>query len=281
MKFTVNDLQKQDTDFLSLLGDMKRVAIGDRPAFTTRHKGIKAFIQAKNATTPRTMVADSQITLDTISVSARPVIDRIAIQTGRVNMSDLAAEASQAMTHQKIKYIWNVLENAVTTWAHPFYGEGSGIVSTTFDPMVLHWLRSGGCTILGDIEAVGKLAGMTGFVTVQPTTTNGAMQFSNDIINEFNRSGMVGAYRGASVVKMVNPYEDDGVTPLLDTGKLFLLPTGAAAEARPLKIVEEGDVFSMEATNIDDLKYELRLDQYFGAGIVTGTTPAMGCYQIN
>ena len=37
-------------------------------------------------------------------------------------------------------------------------------------------------------------------------------------------------------------------------------------------------MFSTEETNIDDLSYEIRLDQYFGAAIVMGSYPAMGAY---
>lgn len=47
---------------------------------------------------------------------------------------------------------------------------------------------------------------------------------------------------------------------------------------RPLKVVFEGSVQSAESTNIDDLAYEVRLDQYFGAGIVVGKTPCMSVY---
>ena len=48
---------------------------------------------------------------------------------------------------------------------------------------------------------------------------------------------------------------------------------------RPLKVVFEGDVQSTESTNIDDLAYEIRLDQWFGAGIVLGKTPTMSVYK--
>jgi len=92
------------------------------------------------------------------------------------------------------------------------------------------------------------------------------------------RSGVIGTYYGAKVVNLVNPYLADNVTPQIDTKKLYILPTAAAADMRPLKVVFEGDVQSTESTNIDDLAYEVRLDQYFGAGIVIGKTPCMSVY---
>lgn len=38
---------------------------------------------------------------------------------------------------------------------------------------------------------------------------------------------------------------------------------------------------SAESTNIDDMAYEVRLDQFFGAGIVIGKTPALSVYEDN
>ena len=71
----------------------------------------------------------------------------------------------------------------------------------------------------------------------------------------------------------------DNVTPVIDEKRLYILPSAASADMRPLKVVFEGDVQSTESTNIDDLAYEVRLDQWFGAGIVLGKTPTMSVYK--
>ena len=92
------------------------------------------------------------------------------------------------------------------------------------------------------------------------------------------RTGVIGVYYGAKVVNLVNPYMGDNVTPLINTKRLYILPAAASMDMRPLKVVFEGDVQSTESTNIDDLAYEVRLDQFFGAGIVLGKTPTMSVY---
>ena len=68
------------------------------------------------------------------------------------------------------------------------------------------------------------------------------------------------------------------IRDIIDTKRLYILPSAASADMRPLKVLYEGDVQSTESTNIDDLAYEVRLDQWFGAGVVTGKTPAMSVY---
>jgi hypothetical protein len=65
----------------------------------------------------------------------------------------------------------------------------------------------------------------------------------------------------------------------VDPGLLFILPVGLTPEARNLKIVNEGPVMSFESTNIDDLTYEVRLDQHFGAAVIVGNNPSIRVYE--
>lgn len=166
-----------------------------------------------------------------------------------------------------------MLHSAVENWESPFYGSGTGITKSVLNPMIQHWMRTGAVTLLGDIAIISQLAEQTGF-----TAAADKQQYSSSIIDEVMRTGLIGTYYGAKVVNLVNPYLGDNVTPVIDTKRLYILPSGASADMRPLKVLFEGDVQSTESTNIDDLAYEVRLDQWFGAGIVIGKTPVMSVY---
>ena len=235
------------------------------------------MIQAKGSTTPRSKVANKTVTLDTIAVSARPVVNIVELQNGQVNMADLINDAAYQMELAEYGYIQNVLNTAAATWAAPYYGQGTGIVKATLDPMIRHWMRlSGGAapTILGDINMVSQLSELTGF-----TASTTSKQFADAIMVEQNQTGMIGVYNGAMVVNLANPVIDGTDTPVFDTNKLYILPSSASADMRPLKVVFEGDVTSQDAQNIDDKTYEVRLDQYFGAGIVYGDRPYLSVYE--
>lgn len=271
--FTVNEMTKPQSDWLNHVADVKHVGYGEKAAFKVKMDGIQAFIQAKGATPARSKIAHKQVTLDTIAVSARPVINLYELRTGRVQMADLIRDASNEMTTKQTEYIQSVLHTAAENWATPFYGSGSGIVKTVLNPMIQHWMRTGAVSLLGDIAIVSKLSEQTGFTAA--TTTQ---QFSPAVIDEVMRTGVIGSYYGAKVVNLVNPYLGDNVTPAIDTKRLCILPSGASSDMRPLKVLYEGDVQSTESTNIDDLAYEVRLDQWFGAGIVVGKTPTMSVY---
>jgi hypothetical protein len=275
IKFAVDDIVKRDTNWLDNLADVKRVGFGDKAEFEVKLPGIKAFIQAKGSTTPRTKNAKKTVSLETLSVSARPFINIVELQNGLANAADVINDASYQMECAMGAYIQDVLTTAAATWAAPYYGTGSGLVKGTLDPMVMHWIRvGGGAAIFGDIGENTKLAQLTGF-TANSTT----QQFSGNIINEQNQNAVIGTYLSAKVVNLANPLKEDGTDSFLyDMKKLFIVPTGVDAGMRPLKVVFEGDVFSTEATNIDDLSWEIRLDQYFNAAIAKGVRPYLSMY---
>lgn len=275
--FAVNEINKPKLNWLDTIADTKRVGYGEKAQFKVKQEGIRAFIQAKGATTARSKVANKTLTLDTVDVSARPVLNTVEMKAGRTSMSDLILDAAYQMELAQLGYIQKVLNEAYKSMAAPYYAAGDGIVKETLNDQIRFWMRAqggAGAALLGDIELTSKLAEQTGF-----QAATGTNQFADELILEQNRAGFIGTYLGAKVVNLVNPFVDGTDTPVLDTKKMFILPTAIDASMRPLKVVLEGDVQSIEATNIDDLSYEIRLDQYFGAGVVYGDRPYMSVYE--
>lgn len=276
VKFAVNDIVKRDTNWLDMIADTKRVGFGDKAEFDVKLPGVRAFIQAKGATTPRTKDSRKGFTMETISISARPFINIVELQNGLASAADLINSASYQMEVGINKHVQDVLLAAAVNWSAPYYGTGStGVVKSTIDPMIIHWIRTtGGAAILGDIAELNKLGPLTGW-----TSTTNTQQYADQLIVEQNANVFLGTYLGAKAIALTNPFMEDGTDNVVfDAKKLYILPTGVDASMRPLKVVFEGDVFSTEATNINDLSWEIRLDQYFNAGIAYGDRPYMGVY---
>lgn len=275
VKYAVNDIIKHDTNWLDNIADTKRVGFGDKAEFDVKLPGVRAFIQAKGATTPRTKNSRKGVSLETIAVSARPFINIVELQNGLANAADLINDASYQMEVAINKHVQTVLNAAAVSWSSPYYGTGTGLVKSTLDPMIIHWIRTtGGAAILGDVGELNKLGVLTGW-----TATTNTQQYADQLIVEQNSNLFLGTYLGAKTIALTNPFVEDGTDAVVfDTNKLYILPTGVDTSMRPLKVVFEGDVFSTEATNIDDLSWEIRLDQYFNAGIAYGDRPYMGVY---
>lgn len=276
----MDKLQERELDFLNLVADIKNVNYGDKPVFNVKTGGIKAYVQAKGATTKRSYVADRQVALETVEISARPAINIVDLRSGRVNMADLIREANREITNKKLAMVENVLQSSISTYSSPFYGTGTGIVKATLDAQLAYFRRLGAVTLLGDQAAVAQLAPLTGMVMNAGGTGDLFTQRSNGMIDEQNENGYIGRYNGTAVISLANTYFDGTTTPVLATDWLYIIPAGVSGDMRNLKIVNEGQLNATESQNIDDMVYEVRLDQWFGAGFVSGKLPTIGAYLI-
>lgn len=274
MAFTIDETQMKALDFMNTFADVRNVNLGDRPMYRMPTKGIKAFIQATGATTSRSKVADRQFSLNTFEISSRPAIDVWDIRMNRVNMADLIRQANDQFTLLKLKHIEKVLHNGVQAYGTPWYDSGVGtIVKPTIDAQLKHFKYLGNVVILGDnVEGFFSIAGA-------PINAN-TVQYSGDMINEYNNNGLIGRYNGCALLKMQNALDDDGVTPVLDPDWLYIMVSGVSKDQMNLKVLNEGPVYSMSQQTIDDHTLETELTQRFGAGFVVGTKPTMGAYEI-
>ena len=277
--YSVQELQSRELDFLSQVADIKNIPIRGKAMFNVKLGGIKAYFQAKGSTTARSYVADKQVSLETEEISARPAINIIDLRAGHVNIAELIRDANREMTLMKLKKIEAVLHDASDDLGRPYYGTGTGIVQSTLDEQIAYFSRLGKVTLLGDQAAVSQLAGVTGMV-MNPGASVPSWQRSGNMVDEYNNNGFIGTYKGCNVIVMPNGYRDDETTPILDPDWIYIIPAGMTGDARNLKIVNEGGLNSMASQNIDDLTYEVRLDQWFGAGFITGKKPTIGAYRI-
>lgn len=274
--FAVDDLKSKETNLLKSVADIRKIPESSEAAFRTRLGNVKAYTQAKGATTVRSTIGSKQIVIDTQEISVRPTINLMDLRAGYLKMSDLVREAKDQMVAREYALVQDTLNSAMSVWAAPYKGVGTGVVKATLDPMVQFWLRTGRVTILGDIEIISKLTELTGFTAASPS------QWSDSIINEHNNKGYIGKYIGADVVALTNPYLNEyTTTPAFDTNKLYILPSAASADMRPLKLVYQGGIMQHEFNWIDDGSIDVCLREWVGAAMVHGGRPYMSMYQAN
>ena len=271
--FSIDELQQKSLNFMETFADVRNVALGDRPMYNMKTKGIKAFIQATGATTSRSYVTDRQFSLNTFEISSRPAINVWDLRMGRINMPDLIRDANNEFTMLKLKHVEKVLHDNIVLFGAPWYATGTGIEKPTLDTQLKHFKRLGNVTILGDsVEDIFAIAGA-------PVNAS-SVQYSGSMIDEMNQNGFIGKYNGSSLVKLQNAYEDDGVTPVLNPDWLYILVGGVSNDQKNLKVLNEGQVYSMTQQTIDDHTFETELTQRFGAGFVVGNKPLCGAYEI-
>lgn len=267
--YSIDDIFEQKSNFIETFADVQNVGIGEKAYFDVELDGIQAYVQAKGATTQRSKVLSKKISVDTQAVSVRPVVDFVSLASGKVNFDKIINDAAFKMENAKLAVIQNTLYAAISGYASPNYAMASGFVKATVDPMIVAFSRLGGVSMVGDLAVVSKIAGNTGW--------SGA--FSQDLVNEQNNNGYIGKYNGANVNKLVNPFVQHSLTQTyLKKNLIWILPSGEFS-MRPLKVVNEGNIQPMDAVNIDDRSYEIRLDAHFGSAVVTGSQAYIGCYE--
>lgn len=154
--YTIDEMQQHELDFLNRLADIKNIGHNDKAAFNVRTGHVKAYVQAKGATTARSFVSGKQVNVETEEISARPAINIVDLRSGRINIADLIREANQEITNKKLMAVEKVLHDSIDDYSAPFYGTGNGIVKETLDAQLNYFRRLGPVTILGDIAAVGQ-----------------------------------------------------------------------------------------------------------------------------
>jgi len=274
--YVVDYILGEKLTYLERFADVKSVGFGEKAQFKTKLSGIKAFIQAKSSTTERSKIAHSYTTLTTNEVSARPVINFLKLASGEQTVEEVVSDAVEQMEQAMLMYIENICYTAFSGYSSPNYDSGSGIVTSTLNPLINAMARFGKPAIFGDMNIISKLAGATGF-----TVASSTYQFSPDIINEQNANGFIGTYNGADVIKIANQYKDetslDSTNLVLKQDILYIVPAGNA-DMRPLKVAFEGDVRAYEQQNIDDETWEMVLRKNFGVGII-GSQKLMAVYE--
>lgn len=268
IRYAVDANLNQKLDYLDIIADVIRTEYGAKAEFEMEIDNLKAFFQAKASTTERSKVGKKFATLSTQEVSVRPYVNFHELATGKVDVGQLITKASEKMEIAITKKVQTVLYAGFSGLASPNFASGAGVVKNTFDPILTSMSRVAKPVILGDAAVLSKLTALTGFNNV----------VAESLALEHNQNGFIGTYLGGNVVKLNNPFEVNSLTnTMLRQDLIYVIPAGSNS-LRPLKIHLEGDVQSMEATNIDDKSYEVRLDKYVGVGLI-GDTKFLGIYE--
>lgn len=254
-KFTENVNQ-----YVDLIADIKRVALGDKAMFKMQKGIVQAKWQAKGSTAQRSMVGTEYTTLETDEISASPAIEMEQLQNGQIDFTSVVNEAAEAMEHTFIKQIETVIEAYWDDLGTAWYNSANGVTSA-IDPIITAVSRLGAPVVLGDMAALQKFVALTGFNNIVP----------EQYAVEFHRTGMIGSYRGARLVQLVNPLtiETDMTTTLLDKGYIYILPAGADKTKRPLKLVFEGTVDTYETRYNQSRLLEIAMYKKVGIGLVS------------
>lgn len=204
---------------------------------------------------------------DTKTATGGLIVDYRELASGATDGFAMAGEqVVTSIVNQVINSNITALRSGITN-ATTLKNYAAGITKTNVEAVIKKARRFGAVTITGDYSAVNKLGDLTGF-QVSATATD--VRFSEAVMEEIRRTGLIKSYKGAaSVVEIPNAYNltefntaGDFYKPYLPTSDLWFIPQGAFT---PLAIVYRGGLTSMTASDIQTRSEVTRWDLEFGS----------------
>lgn len=232
--------------------------------------------QAINGSFPFASYTWNTRTMETGNITGGVLIDHREFASGNTDAIQVMNE--QVVTDMMNKTFYKVqkaLYDGISTAPIKNFVEASGIAKTAVDAALKKARRFGSVNITGDFSVISQMEEFTGFNTSASTK-----QFSEAVMEEVRKTGLLKTYKGSSVVEIPNSFnltklnaDGDFYDTYLPEGLLYFLITGALS---PLKIGFKGGLQSMAGQDIATRSDVIRYDMEVGTAFIDEYAPMLG-----
>lgn len=230
-------------------------------------------------------------TFGTKTITGGFAVDYREVANGNTDAVQVANE--QVVTDMMNQMFYDVVNNMyksvkdlATAGGITAFSEASGIGKAVVDDAIKLIRRWGNPTISGDYSVISQLEDFAGF-----TTTGTTVMYSEAVMEEIRKTGLLKFYKGTSVVEIPNSYnltnlataagivnaggtDPDYFDTYLPEGLLFITPkTGYTS---PLQVGIKGGVTSMSGQDINLRLNVQRFDLEFGSLVIPEYVPQLG-----
>lgn len=262
----------------NLLGNATTVGYNEALQFTySQLQGDMSRDQASSGAVVTPTVKKVTDTANTHTVSGGIAIDYRELASGLTEpFANAGEQVITSMVNHVVLYNITTLHDAVVA-ATTMKNYAAGITSSNVDAVLKLVRRWGNVSITGDYSAVSKLNDLQGF---QISSTATDVRFSEEVMNEIRRTGLVKNYKGTAVVELPNSYNMTELNtagtyykPILPLTDLWFIPQGFTA---PLQMVYRGGLTSMTGTDLNTRQYVTVYDLEHGAKVIPQYIPMIG-----
>jgi hypothetical protein len=275
-------------NIFSYIGDYQAVPYNTELKYKAMQlQGKKANIQANSGSFPFPTQTWRTGTISTITISGGTAVDYREVAAGNVdNIGMMTEQVITDMFNQMFYNVVTAMYNAVKTIAVAggltAFSENAGLNQVAVDDALKLIRRWGSTTIAGDYSVITQLEAFTGF-----QTTAGTVQFSEAIMEEIRKTGLLKSYRGTPIVEIPNTYNVSkinatggigGTSAFYETylpeGLLFVTPK--IATGSPLQVGIKGGLTSMSGQDLATKQIITRYDMEFGSTVIDSLVPTLG-----
>lgn len=282
VKFIIEPHLRTQMKALDYLGHYQKIGM-DKTAVirVPSYEGVEARVQATGGSFPFGATKWTEQTVNTTAITAGVRINYRALSSGNFDGS-IAEEIAQAQTdmfNKIVLYTLGILRDRLKkATGVKFYSEYSGAPTKQgVDEMLTAMHPFGKVNVVGDYTMLAAINGFQGFKEIGANTVP---FYSEEMVNDINKTGLYGWYNGAVLSELPNPYDltrpladNSGFEKYYDENTSYFIPSGNNS---PLWMFERGDLSTMTGNDVNTGDVLTRFDMEFGADVVKGREYQIG-----
>lgn len=275
-------------NIFSYIGDYQAVPYNTELKYKVMQlQGKKAGLQANSGSFAYPTQTWRTGTINTVTITGGTAVDYREVASGNVdNIGIMTEQVITDMFNQMFYNVVTTMYNSISAIALAggltAFSENAGISQVAVDDAIKLVRRYGSVTLSGDYSVITQLEAFTGF-----QTTANTVQFSEAIMEEIRKTGLLKSYRGAPIVEIPNTYNVTRINPTggiggesayfdtyLPEGLLFVNPK--ISTGSPLQVGIKGGLTSMQGQDLNTKQIVTRYDLEFGAVVLDSLVPTLG-----
>jgi hypothetical protein len=226
-------------------------------------------------------------TMRTKTITGGSAIDYREYASG--NVDSLGVINEQVVTDMLNQMFYDVVTNMYTSvraialaGGITAFAENAGLTLASVNDAIRLIRRWGTVTIAGSYETISQLQAFTGFTTNAVPT----VQFSEAVMEEIRKTGVLRNFRGANVIELENSYNLSRIdatagmngnpyySSYMPEGLMFFMPKTNFSS--PLQVGVKGGVTSMSGQSIENKQILQRFDIEFSSLVIDDYVPMLG-----
>jgi hypothetical protein len=249
-------------DIAPYLCNYRNFALGDKPEFRLKKKGIKAYWIAPNSSTPKSRNYMETLSMEFDSLSVRPEAMIDELKAGRIQgFAELVADAKQAMVDAISSKVFTLLDqvyNETGAGKDNFKQDSTNLAQASLNTALDQIFYKTGVrpVIIGDMLLTNQIRDFSGY--------------SEDIKTQITKTGVLSSYRGSVILPLPECKDPVSGKLLVPKNKLYIVSSKVGYAGT------YGEAKAGQETSIEDWSWNARIDKEWG---MTVTEPK-GLYMI-
>lgn len=239
-------------DIAPYLFNYRNFKLGDKPEFRLRKKGIKAYWQAPNSSTPKSRNYQEVLTMEFDSLSVRPECLLDEITAGRIaGFAELVTDAMEAMQNAIASRVFKILGQV--------YNEVGN--SEMFIECTTSLEQSALDTAIDTVTyKTGKLPVIMGdyLLIKQITKFDG---YTEEAREEIRKTGKLGVYNGATLMYLPEVLDPVTKKPIVPKNRLYCVSSKIGYAGT------YGNAKAGQEKSIEDWTWNARIDKEWGCTV--------------